>query len=125
MKSFSKVSQLEGYSQQPDELVAVAQAAAEGTSMEKPLEAERQQKRLLKRTRQGENKVEVGRGESVDQRRVDALTQANVEHNIDDWKAFLLEHKFGEVKVHAETGEEGIYVPAAKRHVVLAEALRP
>ena len=119
VKSFSKVSQLEGDSKQPDELVAAAQDATEGTALAKKLEGDRRGKAFLKQTRQGENSLNSGKGESIDQRRIDSLTQANVEKNVADWKAFLLKHEFAEEKLDSETGETGVYVPLAKRRRIV------
>ena len=65
VKSFSKVSQLEGDSKQPDELVAAAQDATEGTALAKKLEGDRRGKAFLKQTRQGENSPNSGKGEST------------------------------------------------------------
>ena len=55
------------------------------------------------------------KGESVEQRRVEYLTEGNVTRWMDGWEAFLVKRNFGELKRHPQLKKEMVYVPAQKR----------
>jgi hypothetical protein len=119
LKSHAKLQQIEGGSMKPAELSTLMKSATVGTPLEPKTQSGAQVRKLLKRTRQGENRLFSRVGESIAQHRSDWLTEGNVAHSFDGWEKFLIAQDFGEWKTHPKTKQRMVYVPEQKRRRVL------
>jgi hypothetical protein len=119
VKSHAKLSQIDGNSLKPAELSTLMKSATLGTPLEPKTQSGAQVAKLLRRTRQGENRLLSRVGESIAQNRSDWLTEGNVTHSFDGWEKFLVAQKFGEWKTHPETKQQMVYVPRQKRRRVV------
>lgn len=113
LKSHAKMQQIDGNSMKPQELSTLAKAATAGTPLEPKTQSK--MKKLLKRTREGANKLCSRVGESIPSHRSDWLTEGNVAHSFDGWEQLLVASKFGEWKTHPEWKRRMVYFPKQER----------
>jgi len=119
VKSHAKMKQIEGSSVKPRELSTLMKSATLGTPLEQKTQSAKQLEKLLRRTREGENRLSSRIGESVAQNRSDWLTEGNVAHSFNGWEKFLVTNGFGQWKTHPRTKQQRVYVPRQKRRRVL------
>ena len=119
VKSHAKMQQLDGNSLRPVELSALVKAATTGTPLEPKTQSGAQVKKLLRRTREGDNRLSSRKGENIASNRSDWLTEGNVAHSFNGWETFLVVRGFGEWKTHPETKTKRVYVPQCKRRRIV------
>jgi hypothetical protein len=89
-ESWARSMQLEGESRRGMELLRKAMAAIVGTPHEKLLSTKPKQTKYLRDLHKGLDGLSSTKGESVVQRRVEYLTEGNVNRWMDGWEAFLV-----------------------------------
>jgi hypothetical protein len=89
MITFSQSSQLEGKTQRPSELMAKMTAAVEETAHAHLVSSEQKRSRLLSSVRK-DGRITSGQGESIEERRMEALTEENYKRWFDGWEGFLI-----------------------------------
>ena len=119
MGTFTQLSQIEGRTPKPRELTTKVAAAIDGTVFERFLNSTWKKKAFLSHVRQ-KTPVESVTGESVDKRRVDALTEDQYAQWFEDFKSFLINRQFGVWREHPETGVMMVYVSKQKRRYLLS-----
>jgi hypothetical protein len=112
--TFTQSMQLEGKSQKPSELLAKMVAAVDGTISESLVSSEQRRARLLRDLKK-DGRITSGQGESIEARRMEALTEENYSKWFDGWECFLVNRKFGVKLMHPELGKEMVYVSKQKR----------
>jgi hypothetical protein len=114
MITFSQSSQLEGKTQRPSELMAKMTAAVEETAHAHLVSSEQKRSRLLSSVRK-DGRITSGQGESIEERRMEALTEENYKRWFDGWEGFLIKRQFGVKMMHPELSKEMVYVSKQKR----------
>ena len=90
-------------------------AAAAGTPAAELLLSDGQKARFLQAARSGPDRLDTGKGISVEQRRTDYATTGNVEHWVGGVERFLMNQSFAVKRRHPDTGEYTTYVSKQKR----------
>jgi hypothetical protein len=95
-------------------------AAVLNTAHEELVSSNQKRARLLSKLKK-DGRLISAQGESIEARRVEALTVENYSKWFDGWEGFLVRKKFGVKLMHPELGKEMVYVSKQKR--VCASAL--
>ena len=115
LKTYAKRQQLEGNTQKPKELAAKMLAATTGTEFNSMVNSGSKRKHMLTALRRGDGALSSTPGESIDLRRVEALTYENVANWFAGWQTFLVSLKFGVWKMHPVHKKLMVYVSKQKR----------
>ena len=113
-KAFAKVDQSVGQAPKPKELVAKAMSSIQGTGSEGLLSTPAKKKHFKRALRHGADRLSSGKGESIDTRRVDVLTEENVTAWFTGWIRFTMNKQFS-VNRRDDTGVLRPYISKQKR----------
>ena len=120
-KSYARLSQLNGKSIMPSELLLKMQASLACTPMyAEMLDGEASQRKILKRLREGEDALNSEEGESICMRRIEALTVENVQLFFDSWDKVLLDNQFAVMRYNEEEDRMMPYISKQKRRRIIA-----